>query len=571
MSREVDSNAIRAVLVAVLALSFTLIVGKFNGALSGLLVDTDSYTRLSRIVASLEAGGVLAHIPRDNSGHAIALHWSHLLDAVILLLALPLWPLLGQPKALHLAGAALGPISAVAAVLATLWAARVLGARVQAAFAAGILAAMSPAITGYGAFGRADHHVLLGAIAVTCPLLAGMDRRFRFASAALWGGVTAGLGLWLSPEILPFVLLAWAFAVLRDVDDGGRIANRTRDFCAALLVTVVLALLIDPPPSGRWAAEIDRLSRPFVELAALMMAVALLGRYLPRLAAGSWPAAIAAGALATLAVGAWALIYPAILRGAEGVFSAEAWLRIWRTNNEMRSPLETAHDTAVFLVVPLTIVVAAAAVLLWRRPRPADVLAVIGMAFVAYMACRHVRLSVYLQLAAAVAAALLLDRMASRLPALHQRLAIIVATFALAVAPYIGALAFPAPPKTGAGQCDARAAAADLTNFAGKVVLSPVNDAPALLYFSRIITVAGPYHRAEQRILNVMDAYGERDFRAGMPDSFRKTEAVAVLVCATQAHDPGTLAEALANGAPPSWLKEVPIRPASGFRLYAVQ
>jgi hypothetical protein len=561
----------RGALVAVLALCFTLVVGKLNGAFSGLLVDTDSYTRLSRIAASLEGGSVFAHIPRDNSGHVVALHWSHLLDAVILFLALPLWPFVGESEALRLAGAALGPISAMAASLAAIWAARVMGASVQAAFAAGILAALSPAITGYGAFGRADHHVLLGAVAIVCPMLAGMDRRFRFGTAALWGGMAAGLGLWLSPEILPFVLLAWAYAMLRDIDDGGRIGNRTRDFGAALLAIVVLALLIDPPPSGRWAVEIDRLSRPFVELAALMMAVALLGRYVPRLAAGSWPAAIAAGALAGLAVGIWVLIYPAILRGAEGVFSAEAWLRIWRTNNEMRSPLETANDTAVFLVVPLTILVAAVALLLWRRPRPTDVLAVIAMAFVAYMACRHVRLAIYLQLAAAVAAALLLDFMASRLPALHQRLAIIVATFALATAPYVGGFFFPASSAAAADGCDARAAAADLSDFAGKVVLSPINDAPALLYFSKIITVAGPYHRAEQRILNVMDAYAERDFRAATPDSFRKTGAVAVLVCAKQAHDSGTLAEALARGAPPSWLKEVPIRPASGFRLYAVQ
>jgi hypothetical protein len=570
VSREVEGATIRDVLVAVLALCFTLVAGKSHGAFTGLLVDTDSYTRISRIVASLEAGSVLAHIPRDNSGHAVALHWSHLLDAAILLLALPLWPFVGVSEALRLAGSALGPISAVAAALAALWAARVLGASVQAAFAAGILAALSPAITGYGAFGRADHHVLLGAVAIVCPLLVGMDRRFRLGSAALWGGVTAGLGLWLSPEVLPFVLLAWAFAMLRDID-GGRIANRTRDFCVALLVIVVLAFLIDPPPSGRWAVEIDRLSRPFVELAALMMAVALLGRYLPRLAPGSWPAAITAGALAGLAVGAWALIYPAILRGAEGVFSAEAWLRIWRTNNEMRSPLDTAHDTVVFLAVPLLVVAATTVLLLWRRPRPADVLAVIGLAFVAYMACRHVRLSVYLQLAAAVAAALLLDRLAARLPALHQRAAIIVAIFALAVAPYAAGIAFPAPKETGAGQCDARAAAADLTAFAGRVVLSSINDAPALLYFSRIITVAGPYHRAEQRILDVMDAYAERDFSAGMPDSFRKTEAVAVLVCASQSYELGTLANVLARGEPPSWLTEVPISTSSGFRLYAVR
>jgi hypothetical protein len=119
--------------------------------------------------------------------------------------------------------------------------------------------------------------------------------------------------------------------------------------------------------------------------------------------------------------------------------------------------------------------------------------------------------------------------------------------------------------------CNPRAVAPDLAPFAGRVVLSWINDAPALLWFSKIIAVAGPYHRAEHRIFEVMDAWAERDFAAGPPETFRRTGAVAILVCPSRPQAAGSLGEALARGTPPAWLAETPVAPASGYRLYTVR
>ncbi|MCW5746814.1 MAG: hypothetical protein KIT36_11525 [Alphaproteobacteria bacterium] len=571
-AEETDDFTVRAALVALLAVAFAMPVGARLGVMGGLLVDTDSYTRLSRILASLEAGALLDHIPRDNGGIAIALHWTHLLDAVILVLALPLWPILGEAKAVHWAGVALSPLTAAGAAVAAMYAARILSARASSAMTAGVLAALSHSIVNYGTVGRPDHHVLLGGLGILAPILAYARPAVGPARPALWSGVASGLALWISPEILPFALLAWAVAIVADTETDGRFGRRATDFAGAFLAVLVVAMLIDPPSSGRWSVEMDRLSRPFVELAGLMAAVSLAARFLPA-QRHPWPAAMVAGVVAALAVVPWLLLYPTLLQGAQGVFSAEGWLRIWRTNSEMRSPLLAANDIAVSLAVPLIVLGAAMATLLWHRRRPIDVLALAGTALLVYLACRYIRLTIYLQLGAAVAAALLLDHVASCMPAATRRMAVVVITFCLALAPYIAnALVPPIPDEnSGTDGCDARAVAPDLAPFAGRVVLTWLNDAPALLYFSKITVAAAPYHRAERRIFDVLDSFAATSFADRAPDALRRTGATAVLVCSTQSFKAGSLGEALAKGQAPAWLSPVPISPSSKYKLYVVR
>ena len=107
--------------------------------------------------------------------------------------------------------------------------------------------------------------------------------------------------------------------------------------------------------------------------------------------------------------------------------------------------------------------------------------------------------------------------------------------------------------------------------LACKVVLSWTDYVPSLLYFTKVVTVAGPYHRSEKLILAAMDAFEERDFRQSMPASFAATKARAVLVCPGDGFATGSLHQALVKGEPPPWLVERPVDPASSFRLYEVR
>ena len=242
------------VIILLACAGITLVAGNLQGVFEGKLIDTDSYARVSRIEAMFEAGRVLQYTPRDNSGLNIPLHWTHLLDALILLLMLPLRLFFPLSEALRLGGAAIGPVSTAMVALAAFQAVRLAAGSGRHAITVAVLAAMAPGIVAYGAFGRADHHVVLAAIAVIMPALAyAAGAGGRGLWPAIAAGALGGLGEWISPEALPFLLVAWGIAGLRDVEAARRVGPRSMALAAGHLAVLALGLLIDPPASGRLA------------------------------------------------------------------------------------------------------------------------------------------------------------------------------------------------------------------------------------------------------------------------------------------------------------------------------
>ncbi|MBL8675518.1 MAG: hypothetical protein JNL07_11560, partial [Rhodospirillales bacterium] len=294
------------------AVAVPVLVGGRDGIVLGLLSDTDAYTRVNRIIASVEAGRVLDHVPRDNSGDAVPLHWTHLLDALIMAIALPLRAYMDWSEATRLAGAAIGPLSTLVVALAAVGALRAILPGAGAILATGALAALGPHVLDYGAFGRADHHVLHGAVALAAPALAYAATRLDAgARLAIAGGAVGGLGVWLSPEPLPFILFGWALTLLSDTRPVDRTRLRALSFAGGDLGAVALGWVVDPPSGGRFATEIDRLSWPYVELGLLMVAASAAAPRATRRFGGAWPAAIVAGAVAAAALALWLAHYPA--------------------------------------------------------------------------------------------------------------------------------------------------------------------------------------------------------------------------------------------------------------------
>jgi len=569
-----QADGARRLSITVLA-GLSLVLGVIVGwrtVVEGLLSQSDAYQRVSRLIASYEAGHILDHIPRDNAGTYIALHWSHLLDAIIVLLALPLVPFVGVVKALHYGGAMIGPLSLFFAALATVVAVERICGQIAHAAVVGAMAIMGPPIIAYGALGQADHHVLMGALAIACPAFA-YTRAWdagEWRTAAL-GGSLAALGTWVTPEMVPFALFGWATAILCDVEAKGGMDRRTIAFAAAQLIVLVLAFAIDPPAPERFAAEADRLSLPFVELGLLMLAIALLAsRFAPRLQ-GSWPPAILAGAIVIIGLSPWAVLHPELLRGPSGIFSEASQARVWKFISEMRplNSLQLAFGLGVFPTAALIVTIA---LMLWRRISPLAVLVAGMVTIVIVFAWLHLRFAVYLHLAAATAIGVVLGAALLRLPAGRPRRIAALAAMFFGVAPFVAMAIVPRDEKIEArGACSIQKAAAALDSQAGRVVLTELNYAPALIYFTRAIAVAGPYHRSEKLIIALLDSWREPVFKDAMPASFAATHAQSVLVCRNDDYPPGSLGAALAAGETPAWLRELPMPAESNFRLLEVR
>jgi hypothetical protein len=185
----------------------------------------------------------------------------------------------------------------------------------------------------------------------------------------------------------------------------------------------------------------------------------------------------------------------------------------------------------------------------------------------------HIRFAMYLELASVVALGVVIEIVSRREAARAWRLALLAAWLGLLFGPYVLSSALPSEKSANRqdGSCDPRPLTRELEPLAGQIVLTPFSDAPEILYFTRAITVAGPYHRAERQILRSMDAFDETKFAGTIPASFAATHATAVLMCTRDRVKPGTFAAALKEGRPPDWLVERPLDPKSGYRLYLVR
>jgi hypothetical protein len=172
-----------------------------------------------------------------------------------------------------------------------------------------------------------------------------------------------------------------------------------------------------------------------------------------------------------------------------------------------------------------------------------------------------------------VALGVVIEIVSRREAARAWRLALLTAWLGLLLGPYVLSSVMPSGKSVDRpeGSCDPRPLTRELEPLAGQIVLTPFSDAPEILYFTRVITVAGPYHRAERQIMRSLDALEETKFAGAMPASFAATNARAVLICTRDREKSGSFAAALKEGRPPDWLVERPLDPKSGYRLYLVR
>jgi hypothetical protein len=539
----------------------------------GKFLNPDSYMRLVRLRDIVAAHRPLHAVARDASGHGTVLHWSHLLDSFILLLAAPLGWFMPDAEAHHVAGLLFGSISLAALGYASAWAVAPF-AGPDWRWMAPVAAILGPAVWGYGQIGVVHHHISVVLVAVVCW---GWAARLIAGSPGGVGlGAWAAAGLWLTPEALPLSVLAFGAVFVVWVERGGaELAAAIRATGLTLLVLTTAAWFVDPPAAGHRAVEFGRISIVFVGVSAVF---AVLGCALVPIdrRARNWGSRLIAAALAGLVVcGLWLLCFPAVLDGSSTLMSDTEWHIVFDHVVEMQ-PVKTVAGVMSYLFTGLLGLL----FLGWlaiRHRSVAFAYAFVGMAVLIVFGAMHVRFSPYPEAAAALLVPVVLDRVRRQWPV--ARIGIVVLILVIPLAGF--AIGAAKDVQTGPS-CEIGGMSDTLAQFGDVVVLANVNITPELLYRTQLKTVGSLYSFDPRAFLRLWAAWRSRPGTARTdatpPPQILATEATLLIFCPTTGRSPivadlpeGTLMDWLNGGQIPRWLHEVARDPASGTIVYRIQ
>ena len=512
------------------------------------------------------------------------IHWSRVIDLPLAGLILALRPFLGGPDAERWA-AAIAPLLAFLPMLFALALITrrlvdkhavplVLGTMI---FAASTLGMVQPL--------RIDHHGWqLALLALALSGLADPDRRR--------GGIVTGLAsagsLAIGLELLIYLALMGAAHVLFWVTDR---AERTRltAYAVSLSGGTVAAFLLFASYANR-AALCDALSPVWLG-DALVGGALMVGLALIRVERWTVRLALAAGAgLVVLAF--HAIASPQCLTRLEGV-SPEA-TELWLSHVREARPIyrHGANTLALMLSLPIAGLLGYS-LLGWRARRDGDLLRrIVAVALpgatallLLFWQTRTGPAAQMMALPGAVAIAFILAPLA-----FNARSALIrIPGTVLAVVVGLGALAplivgqLPAKPKTPAQKrvdlanrtCPSLRAMAPVARQPRGIVFSFVDLGPRIIAVTRHDAIAGPYHRNDQAIADVMKA-----FRGDEAQARRIITAYGshyLLVCPNmstatifQAEAPNGFYMQLMKRRVPGWLTPVDLGPKSPFLMWKV-
>ena len=550
------------------------------------LGDTDDNLRMAQVRGLLGGQGwfdLVQH--RLDPVHGGAdIHWSRVIDLPLAGLILALRPFLGGPDAERWA-AAIAPLLACLPMLFALALITrrlvdkhavplVLGTMI---FAASTLGMVQPL--------RIDHHGWqLALLALALSGLADPDRRR--------GGIVTGLAsagsLAIGLELLIYLALMGAAHVLFWVTDR---AERTRltAYAVSLSGGTVAAFLLFASYANR-AALCDALSPVWLG-DALVGGALMVGLALIRVERWTVRLALAAGAgLVVLAF--HAIASPQCLTRLEGV-SPEA-TELWLSHVREARPIyrHGANTLALMLSLPIAGLLGYS-LLGWRARRDGDLLRrIVAVALpgatallLLFWQTRTGPAAQMMALPGAVAIAFILAPLA-----FNARSALIRSPgTVLAVVVGLGALAplivgqLPAKPKTPAQKrvdlanrtCPSLRAMAPVARQPRGIVFSFVDLGPRIIAVTRHDAIAGPYHRNDQAIADVMKA-----FRGDEAQARRIITAYGshyLLVCPNmstatifQAEAPNGFYMQLMKRRVPGWLTPVDLGPKSPFLMWKV-
>lgn len=567
-----------------LLLTIILSARHIPDVLAGELRNPDSYMRLARLRDSIVAGMPVHDIARDASGAGTVVHWSHLLDSMLCLLALPFTLFQEPPAALHTAAALFGPLSVALLGLAVAWAATPFADR-NWLWLAPLTICLGPAILPYGLVGVVHHHVPSVTVAVMVIGWAARIIACLAPSGAGWRmGAWAGMGVWLTPETLPLSVLAFGALWLAWIwrPDQPELARAIANTGLGLAVTVITAWGVNPPHGGYLMEDLDRVSLVFVALSVAIAGTGLLVRALdelvqPPVTRLGW--SVAGGGICALI---WTTMFAPTLLGTTAVIDEAAARAMFRDIAEM-APVTSVGQ---FLTYLLTGCLGNAA-LIWLAARRRTIVlcycAAVAIVLVA-LGQMHLRFASYPEALGAVMLPIVVTLLADRArawPAWRQPLPRVATILLFVLVPFAAefsqsARAARAETVKDDAACPVSGLGPMLRPYAGQVVLTDVNKSPELLYRTGIVTVGSLYHRNQSAFMRLRSAWRSTDTKV-MPPTFMVARIGYVLFCdspgrsALVADLPAeTLLDRLAKDEPPAWLRLVARDPVSGHALYQV-
>lgn len=581
-----SSEILLAVAIALGALAILL-----RNDPGGLSPDPDSYMHLARF---REGYGIFhgGFVPRDNAPYGTVLPWMMPMDGALALFYAIGRAFTDQGGALYFAARVVSPF-----FCATIGPLLFFGLRpfftLRARVVMAGLAATSPGVLGFSTPGQADHHAMEVWTSVLFFVLLirylFLDRPRPLHAAA--AGIAAAGALWTSLEGFVVVGTALSALVLHrcmvERPKVGRIWANDLVLGGTLAVTLTGAWLVDPPYEGLWALKTDRLSIVYASFAWLFAAtLSAVNLYLSGAAAFSRPRNLV---VATLVAGtaflAWVAIAPDVVRGPFGQVD-RALLEAFFTDHDLEMlPLWHLTVWTVPHAACLVLVWTAFAVMIVKtrgRDRWLWIAAAGFMVPVSLVGVRYVRAIYYAEVFGSIPLGLVLAQRTQQYAKYSRFMeySAVVASAAVMLGVYSVTVLLwtrldPSHrPAMAAAACSPKSLAEAITPIedTDAIVITEVNYAPRLLYLSpRLRTVAGPFHRNTEGILDVFAFFGahsEGDARAILD----KRGIKYVLICdAGQRERLEEFKDRIIHDTP-AWLTPVGTSvPQAGFRLYRVR
>ena len=230
---------------------------------NGELLDTDSYTRLNRVLFVYEHGDWNNSIfPRSNAPFGESIHWTKPMDILLLVGGMFLGLMMPFSTGLHLWGIVISPLLHVVAFMGVMYALRNNLDRLGMIILA-IVFLIQPILYSYFMIGRPDHHSLL--LAIFCWFLAGIYEGHPKTSSLrrlIFIGGMGALGLWISVEFLVPISFFLVGSTLFWIWKGEKTASHVSTIMTAMFSMSIVFLIIERAADDLFIIEYDKISLP---------------------------------------------------------------------------------------------------------------------------------------------------------------------------------------------------------------------------------------------------------------------------------------------------------------------